>query len=109
MTSPLYFPVFPALLRRFRTPGGIDEGRVINDCPPPNRSRATLAVLGAILDDDRCCSGFCETTGPDRGGYRGAVGKTAVGRAVARRDRAAEAADGGDALFKPRRRQTPPA
>src|SRR5258706_15161695 len=49
MTSPRYFRVFPALLRRFCSPGGIDEGRVINDCPPPIDPKPFLLFSEPLL------------------------------------------------------------
>src|SRR3984885_6804315 len=67
---------------------------------PPTR-------LGAVFDDDRHCTiGLYETTGPDRGGHRSPAGQAFVRFAFARRDRTAETADRGDALFEPRRGKT---
>src|SRR6476661_8407229 len=69
----------------------------------PNRH---AAMPRSCLDDYRYYDRLCKTTGPDRGGYRSAAGEAFIRFTSARRDRAAEAADGCDALFEPRRGKT---
>src|SRR4051812_38081521 len=57
------------------------------------------------FNDCYCLGRFCQTTGPDCGGYRGAVAAATVRCTVAGRNRAAEAVDGCDAVFIARRWQ----
>src|SRR6266852_9496429 len=79
---------------------GIDEAGAITDCPGETRS-------GAVFDDHRHYTlRLREATGPDRGGHRSAAREAFIRPDIARRDRTAETADRGHALFEPRRGKT---